>query len=173
MLPIYCKQQRYVQNLLIFPRTTDFNSRNFVFKTYYDQRFSLTWEEPSSNVYYGWINKILASRVYDNLARGGEQGGILLTDKRAIAPPISVLQEILLGYITTPEPSEAPDMDEILAQLIENNKQLIKNRDYDMCKIYLLSALPYLGNCSVEYIRQFVKWYNNTIYNIHAYSVAT
>lgn len=175
MLPIYCKQQIYTQNLLIFPRATSlsFNSMDFMFKTYYDHLFRLAWEEPSSHVYYGLINKILASRIYDSLARGDNQGGILLTNKRAITPPMSVLQEILLEYITTPESSEAPDMDEILAQLIENNKQLIKNRDYDMCKIYLLSALPYLGNCSAEYIKKFVNWYNNTIYSIHAHSVAT
>lgn len=102
----------------------------------------------------------MALRIYDNLARGNNQGGVLLT------PPLSVKQEILSGYITTPQSSEAPDMDEILAQLIKNNRSLIKNRAYDMCKLYLLSALPYLGNCSMKYIKKFVNCYNNIIYSI-------
>lgn len=169
-LPIYCKPQIDVQNLLIFPRTTRFNSRDFIFKTYYDSRFILDWDEPSKHVDYGSIIKILALRIYDDLARGDNRGGVLLTDRYVITPPLSVRQEILSGYITTPQSSEVSDMNEILAQLIKNNKSLIKSRDYDMCKLYLLSALPYLGNCSMEYIKKFVNCYNNTIYNIHAYS---
>lgn len=167
LLPIYCKPQIDVQNLLILPRTV--HGGNFIFKTYYDYRFPLAWEAPNSYIYYGSINKRLASCIYDDLARCDKQGGILLTDAGVVTtPPLSVLQEILSGYITTPQSSEVPDMDEILAQLIKNTRSLIKNRDYDTCKLYLLSALPYLGNCSMEYIKKFVKCYNNMIYSIHA-----